>query len=296
MAISKEFFTDIITEQYMQVPTFLDQVDNDMSSLVENNSINLSDAGVEPEVYINETGDIGTESRTDVDVNLPLSTADSKNTVIRNVEALETSYDKAASVTRGHARAIMRKIAAYASFNYTPSSDGLYTPVLPTTGSASGGFKIITEDDLWLLKERYDDVDAPLERTLVLHDKHMNKLLQTSTTLKEQRKYLEKEVGRVSIKFLEFAGFKIYQFKNAAVFNKTTGVKKAFGAAAAPSTDTIASFSFVDSEVMKAFGDTTMFYKEKDTEKRGDIIGFQRRFACLTLRNKYVGAIYSAAE
>jgi hypothetical protein len=36
-----------------------------------------------------------------------------------------------------------------------------------------------------------------------------------------------------------------------------------------------------------------MFVRYKDPEQRGDIVGFQMRFAALSIRGKYSGAIYS---
>ena len=45
---------------------------------------------------------------------------------------------------------------------------------------------------------------------------------------------------------------------------------------------------------MRAMGTVDMFAKEKDPEIRGDIIGFQMRALALPIRNKAIGAIYTA--
>lgn len=292
--MNKEYFTEIIQEQYAQEPTFLDDIENDMSEFVDNNKIHLSEAGIEPEVYIDATGDIPSEERTDTPNELVLKTASSKNTIVKNLDELLTSYNKAESVTRGHARGIMRKIASNASHTLTAGTDSLYTPVIGTSGSVVGGFKILTEDDLWILAEKFDAADAPSNRILVLHDFHFTQLLKTSDSLKMQQGNSNR-LGIVGTELYNFAGFKIRKFKGGAVFNKTTGIKKAYGAAAAPSTDTIASFAFVGSEAMKAFGDSKAYITLDDPTKRADIMGFDRRFLISSLRNKYIGAIYSAA-
>lgn len=291
----KEIWLPIIMEQYSQEPSFLDMVDNDMSALVDNNVINLAEAGLDPEVLVNNTTyPIPTEQREDTPFVLPLDYFDTKNTVIRNAEAMQLAYDKMASVTIGHARALKLKTAGKASHAYTPGQNSTYNPVVATTGADNGSsFKLITEDDVIKLAERFDEVDAPDNRVLVLHTKHWNELLRSSQTLKEQR--YRAPQGTLDRVILEFAGFRITRFRSDAIFNKGTGVKKAWGAAAAPSTDTISSFAFVSSEVMKASGTTDMFSRLKDPDERGDKIGFQQFFLGMPMRNKYTGAIYSAA-
>ncbi len=44
---------------------------------------------------------------------------------------------------------------------------------------------------------------------------------------------------------------------------------------------------------MKCDGDYEMFYTEKDVRERGDIIGFEKRFIAMPIRNKAIGAIRS---
>lgn len=49
-------------------------------------------------------------------------------------------------------------------------------------------------------------------------------------------------------------------------------------------------------EVMKADGDIFMYSKENDPEERATIVGFDKRFVCMPIRNKGVGAIVSASS
>lgn len=280
-------------EKYHQVPSFLNEA-LDMSEHVEANTINLAEAGVEPNVlYNNSSYPVTTTSRTDTPKALPLATYDTENTVVRNAELVELSYDKMESVIRGHRNALVNAEALRASFDFSPSSNGTYTPVLGTSGAVANSFKMITENDIIDLADKFDQIDAPDEgRILVLHPTHFNQLVKTSEVLKQQQGY--RNAGVIDRLVLNLFGFKIHKYRGAAVFNKTTGVKAAYGATAAPSTDTIASFAFVNTEVMKAVGTTDMFATLKDPAQRGDIIGFQQRFIALPLRNKYQGAIYSA--
>ena len=64
--------------------------------------------------------------------------------------------------------------------------------------------------------------------------------------------------------------------------------KKEFGAVA-QGTDTYCSFAFSSDEVMKADGQVQMYITEKDPKQRATIIGFDKRFVALPIRNKGIG-------
>ncbi|ROT17454.1 hypothetical protein EEL52_13815 [Muribaculaceae bacterium Isolate-113 (HZI)] len=54
-----------------------------------------------------------------------------------------------------------------------------------------------------------------------------------------------------------------------------------------------ASVAFYAKEVMKADGDIYMYKSEDDPKERGTIVGFDKRFVALPIRNKGIGAIVS---
>ena len=122
MPINKEVWTDIIKEQPIQQDDFLNESE-DLSALVEYNTLHLAEAGVEPEVFIdNDTYPVGIVAREDVPKDIMLHTLDTKNTVVRNVEQMEMSYDKMKSVVRGHSNALLRRRRALAAYNWCPLS------------------------------------------------------------------------------------------------------------------------------------------------------------------------------
>jgi hypothetical protein len=45
---------------------------------------------------------------------------------------------------------------------------------------------------------------------------------------------------------------------------------------------------------MKADGEIYMYIRENDPEQRGTIVGFDKRFIAVPIRNKGIGAIVSA--
>lgn len=285
--LNKEIWLAEIMEKFYPDWSFLSVV-RDLSMFVENNTINLAEAGVDPNVLINNTTyPIPYAQRTDTPLTLQLDTFDTENTLIRNIEEIETSYDKLASVVAGHKNALLNKFAQKAAHAYAPNSNTTYTPVLPTSGSNEQGFKKITLDDVLDLALAFDEIDAPdNNRILILHPKHARTLAKEDKVLFKQ--FMEEGQG-----FTLF-GFKVFKYSKTPVYNKVNGQKRAFGALPDPNVDTISSIAFVSTEVCKALGEFEMFAREKDPGERGDIIGFQMRALALPLRNKYIAAIYSA--
>ncbi|NSW46206.1 MAG: hypothetical protein HPY79_10380 [Bacteroidales bacterium] len=286
--LNKEIWLAEIMEKFYPDWSFLSVV-RDLSMFVENNTINLAEAGVDPNVLINNTTyPIPYAQRSDVPLALPLDTYDTENTLVRNIEEMETAYDKMASVVLGHKNALLNKFAQKAAHAFAPSANGTYTPVLTTSGANDGNnFKKITLDNILQLALAFDKLDAPDSgRILVLHPEHARTLAMEDKTLFKQ--FMEESQG------FSLFGFKVFKYSKTPVFNKTNGQKVAFGAAPAPSTDTISSIAFLSTEVCKAQGDFEMFASQKDPGERGDIIGFQMRALTLPMRNKYIAAIYNA--
>lgn len=282
----KEFWSDLIQEGFYPNSSFMSQC-RDMSALVEFNTINLAEAGVNPNVLIDNTSyPIATNSRTDTPHAITLKTLDTENTVVRNVEEMETSYDKAASVAYGHRMALQTKCAKLAGYNWAPASNSTYTPVIAATGPDNGaGFKRLLFEDVLALRVKYNMLDMETDGAiLVLSPQH-----ETDLIVQDIKLYKAVLAGG------DLFGFKTFRTSVTPIFNKTTGVKAAFGAAAAPSTDTVSSFAYLPMEVMKADGSIDVFARYKDPEQRGDLLGFQKRFIALPLRGKGLGAVYSPA-
>ena len=284
MAIEKQIWTNVLMEGFYPSRTFLTR-SVDMTDLVEYNKINLAEAGVAPEVLVdNKTFPIPTESRTDIPLELPLHTFDTKNTVVRNVEAMELSYNKMDSVVRQHRNTLQAKTAAFAANSWAPNSDNTLTPVKSTSGEpnkrglAALSFQDILDLDAWF---RSQDID-PTTMVAVLNPYHLADLMAEDMKL-----YKEMLSGN------KIFGFDLYTFSQLPYYNASTGAKVAFGTKAAE-TDTQCSLFYCATEVMRADGDVEVFAKYKDPEQRGDVIGFQKRFTALPIRNKYQADIYSA--
>lgn len=283
MAIEKQIWIDEIKEGMVPDSSFLAR-SVDMSQFVEYNKINLAEAGVDPNVLIdNTTFPVPSAQRVDIPLELPLHTFDTENTIVRNIEEKESAYPKLQSVVRSHKNALAKKISRFAAHSWCPGKNSEFTPVLESAGAVNAsGFKKISFEDLLTLEARFRSLDVDMDSlVLVLNPVH-------HADLRSEDLKLYKEVLTSGKLF----SFSMFSFSNLPTFNTTTKVKNAFGAAAAE-TDSMCSLAYVDTEVMRAFGDTEVFAAYKDPKERGDILGYQQRATALPIRGKYIGAIFS---
>lgn len=279
MPIEKQIWIAMLMEGFYPDRTFLTR-SVDMTAMVEYNKINLAEAGVAPDVLIDNTEfPVPTMSRTDTPLELPLHMFDTKNTVVRNVEEMETAYAKMESVVRQHRNTLQAKTAAYAANNWAPEEAKELTPVKTTTGSGKISFEDILKMDAWF---RSQDID-PATLVAVLNPYHLADL-----QLEDMKLY------KAMLESNKLFGFSLYTFSQLPYYNQETGKKVAFGTAAAE-TDVQCSLFYSDQEVMRADGDIEVFAKYKDPGERGDVIGFQKRFTALPIRNKYQAVIYNKA-
>lgn len=288
MALNKQVWINQIKEGFYPDRIFLSKV-VDLTDSVDNNIIHFPSAGIDPEVLINNTTyPIKIVGRDDTDNQLSLDKFETENTLVRRPDAIEYSYDKLESVIRQHRSTLQTSTARKAIHAYAPSEDTTDTPLVETTGTAHDGRKRMTFEDLLTLKERFDDALIPLEeRYIVLHPRHVTDLLLEDIKLfKELTDIKDGEPTR-------FAGFGCFQFPYMPTFNLADGkyTKVPFDG---EQTQMFASVAFYAKEVMKADGDIYMYARYDDPEERGTVVGFDKRFVALPIRNKGIGAIISA--
>ncbi len=288
--LNKQVWIRQLMSKFYPETSFLEYVTN-LSNLVENDKINLAEAGVDPNVLINNnTYPIAVSQRVDTPLEIELDKFETENTLIRKPDQAERAYQQLESVLMGHRNMLRITTAMKAAHAYAPQTNSEYTPVLETTGGNDGdGNKRLLVGDILRLKRRYDDLNYPLDkRFLVLTSRHLEDLLIED--LKTFKDIADVTNGQPKT----FAGFKMLQFSNNATYNRTTLQKKSFGAVAAGS-DGFCSFSFISEEVMKADGAVYMFAQVDDPKERATIVGFDKRFIAVPFRNKGIGAIVSAA-
>jgi hypothetical protein len=283
--LNKEIWLPEIMEGFYASDMFLSEC-RDMTSFVSNDTINLAEAGVNPDVLLNNTSyPISYANRTDTPLALPLDTYDTENTLVQSIEIAELAYDKRASVLYGHQQALKMFVMERAAFRIAPATNAELTPLLATTGANDGlGRRALTFADIATLQRRFNDAEVPAEgRVLVLSSKHSEDLQNADRVL-----YNQLMTGGT------LYGFKVYYLagKRLPRYNHTTGAKVAWQAAAG-ATDSPASIAFHKDEVMRADGTVDIFVREKDPELRGDVMGLQKRALYMPIRNKGIAAIYS---
>ena len=259
--------------------TFLDGIP-DASSLANNDVIHLVDVGVDPDVLVNNTTyPIPLQALEDTDKTISLDKFQSKVTPITDDELYALSYDKMTRVKESHGNAINDSKFAKAAHALCANSNTATTPVLVTTGErdAETGRLKLTVQDVINMKRAMDKLKVPSQnRRLVLCSDHVNDLLETSQTFKEQYN-INRNDGTVGRLF----GFDIYEFANNPLYT-TAGNKKAVGATASAG-EFQCSFAFYTPRVFKCTGSTKMYYSEASTdpEYQRNKINFRHYFICM---------------
>lgn len=285
--IDKEKWLDIIKEGLIPDTSFL-SASEDFSMHVDANKLNLAEAGIDPECLMdNDVYPIEVESRTDVPKEILLHTFDTKNTVVRNVEEMESAYKKMDSVIRGHRRSLIKKTSIFAAHAWTPSENGAFNPVLAgdTSKVNKYGFGAISFEDFLHAEARFRELDVDMSNVVaVLNPMHLADLMAEDMKL-------YKEVLSSGKLF----SFKLFSFSQLPYFDLTTGKRKQISTAVTENHSQCSLF-YAANEVARAQGDVDVFAKYKDPEHRGDIIGFQQRFTAAPITGKYTGAIYSSKK
>lgn len=285
--LNKEIWTDQITKNFYPEASFLNFA-KDFSQLAEYNIINMADCGFDPDVLVNNTTyPIVIKERADMPLSFELDLFETENTLVRNPEAVELAYDKMESVIYGHRMSLLSKASQRAAHAFAPNGDTANTPIVTTTGEIVNGYKKLTVEDILHLKSKFDLLDVPTEkRFLVFNPKHSADLILSDIkAFKDLTDFVNGKPKRI-------LGFNILEYTKTATYNATTLVKKPFGSVA-EATDTFSSFAFSSDEVMKADGDIGMYERVNDPELRGTVVGFDKRFIALPIRNKGIGAIVS---
>jgi hypothetical protein len=278
--VFKEIFAAIILSLFYPDGSWLNELTS-MDHMVENNAINLSQCGADPEVVENNnTWPLTPAQRTDAGIRIPLATFDTRPTHITNVEEMETAYNKAESVSRQHANTLLKKASMSAAYNVAPASHTTNTPVMKTTGADRGdGTKALTYKDITELSLAFDNGDIPQEgRVLLLSPTHKADLKNENIKLYKQL-MTDKEID----------GFKIYTFTGNPKYDTSAGTKMPYGSA----TGAVSSVAFVKTECMRAMGTIEGEPEKRWADYRGWLLGFQMRFVALPFRAYGYGAIYS---
>lgn len=286
MAVEREIWTGLIIEKPYLDGSFI-LASKDMSEFTDGKTINLADAGIEPDVLVgNNSYPISIAKREDAAVEIALQVFDTKNTMHSSLEKAEESENKSESIVRGHKSALARQSYKTAAYNWTADKNTDTTPVLTTTGEE------VTEGEVTRKRMCYADILAMEAkfRGMELQGYDLNVCLSNEhladLQLEDADRYSQVfKAGNIGI-------FKYFTSSLTPTFSATTGEKETFGAT--KTADSMAcSFFWATDYVMRCEGEVEAFISENDPQYRADIIGYHKRFAAMPFGKFGIGAIYS---
>ncbi len=271
--------------------SFMDGLPN-YNQFVENDVLHLLDAGVDPDVIINNTTyPIPLQELNDSDIAISLDKLTTKTTPITDDELYAISYDKIALVKEKHGNSLIKGAKMKGIHAFAPASHTANTPVLATTGEVVDGRYRLTRADIVKLKTQLDKSGVPEEgRRLVLCSDHVEDLLLVDQLFAQQ--YYNYTTGKIA----NVLGFEIYTYISNPLYT-SAGVKKSLGAIASTG-EYQASVCFVKSEMFTAAGSTKMYYSEAKTDPdyHRNKVNFEKYQLSLPKKQRAIGAIYSAQE
>ncbi len=294
-SLNATVFTEVWTGEIIKQLThaesasFLNGVP-DYSRYAENDVIHLVEAGINPDVLINNTTfPIPLQSLNDTDKTISLEKYSTKTTPISDDELYALSYDKISLVKEKHATAIAEAKHDKSIHAFAPESHTTKTPVVATTGEVVDNRRRLTTKDIINLKKKFDTAKLPsVGRRLVLCADHIEDLL-----LMDQ-KFAQHFYNYTSGKIANLYGFEVYEYVNNPLFT-SAGAKKTYGAVAEDG-DYQATVAFCVNEMFKASGKTKMYWSDakNDPDYQRNKVNFSHRYICLPKTTRATGAIYSA--
>lgn len=258
----------------------------DRSDLVGYDVLDLTKAGAEPNVLIDNTVyPIPAAQRTDEGVKLQLRKLTTEVSVVTRDEIYALPYDKQNDIIKDHKNALQKSFRSLAMYSFCPAGDTSTTPVLVTTGEDDGtGRKRLTHPDLVKFRRKLDDLGVG-ECDLVLSNEHVEDIRLWSQTFEKQ--YTVLATGMI----LPLYGFYISINQGYAPrFN--TGIKVAYGSASDPA-DVKASVAFPAERMVKGYGSVEMFYAEAEPRNQQTEVNFNAHFIAVPKDTEGTGAIIS---
>jgi hypothetical protein len=280
MALEKQIWIGDIKEQPIPDSSFMME-STDMSQYVDNNKLNLAEAGIDPGVhedYFNgNENELPTASITDIPSEVVLRSYSTEQTRHRNLQEVELSYNKRKSITQRHKNAIIKKLHDRAAHAWSPVVNDEFNKII-TLGPNDSVIDAMLE-----LEAFYMDLDLTDNLNICLTSDHMKRI-------KKENKVLYKEIK--ANKGDIFYGFKIHNTSRNPIYT-AAGAKKPFGSVFSAG-DKKASFGWCKDETFRCFGDLEMYSTLGHAGLQADIISFGQRALTGNIRAskpKYLVAI-----
>ena len=293
--LNREIWLPIIKRQFRMDTRWLADL-SDFNAYVNNDNINLAEAGIDPDVvddYASSTGDIGWTTPTeDTPLVLPLSSMSTKKDFVDANLQDKRQYDIMSNRTERHIKTIMQRMALKGAYAIAPAATGATSPIITASGTIQAdGFRAVKINDIIDLATAFrlgnmngeEGVDEGTP-VLVLTPTDLAAVQKEDALLFKQ--FSSQDPGAPMALF----GFKVYSSTAVPRYNASTGAKVAFGAGVS-ATDTITSFAFLPGRAGKAEGTMNMFVRNNDPDIQGHVFNFMKRYWIGQVDGKGVGAI-----
>ena len=277
----KEIWLPELKEQPIPDTSFV-SASTDKSEYVENNTLHLAEAGIEPGVHENyfddNEEDLPIANVDDIPHEVLLKTYSTDQTRHRKLQEIELAYNKKQSVIGRHKTSLGKNLGKRAAHAWCPAASS-------------------THNKLTILGANDSAIDAIIDlqahyMTLDMGGEALNICLtpELVAKIRKEDKKLYKEI--MGDKDALLYGFKPWYYSQGPLFT-AAGVKKAFGAVA-DGTDKRASFTWATSEVFRCFGTVEMFATLNSSATQSDTLSFAQRALVGNIRAttpKYLGGI-----
>lgn len=297
MALQTEVWVQDIQENLFPQNPFMERA-TDHSMFISNLTVHLPQAGANPTLYKNNTSlPLTINQRSDADFSYDMNNYKAEPRLITNLEELQISYNKRASVMMNYYKTIGYGVANNTLYAWAPSGASRITR---TTGSAvssalapsaTGTRNALTLNDITALRAILDKDNVPQEgRILIIpSDIYNNQLLQINNI---QTFYsYNKDTLQTGVVGKIF-GFDVYVRPSVLVYDSSAVIKAVddSGVPSSPATgDNLAVLAYHPDFVSKALGSINVYANENRAEYFGSIFSAEVQHGASPLRSTYIG-------
>lgn len=260
----------------------------DLSMYVQNEAINLAEAGSDPDVIMDydHVDPLPVANDEDTPIIISLRSFSTERSKITESAQDTRAYSIMSDRMRRHADTLNQSILKYSAFAFAPNQHSALTPLVETDGDTLGGFKRASLDNIISLQKEMNNMDVDGARILVLTPDHLADLQAEDKTL------FKGFTPQSAIQGFDLLGFVAYVSTAIPRYyddNGTTKIKP--WNSAIENTDMKASFAFVENEVGRAQGSIKVFLDKDDATYQASFVSTRSRFLAVKMRNKYVAAL-----
>lgn len=270
-----------IKENPMPDTSFINQ-SQDLSGYVNNNTLHLAEAGVDPDVFEDyfrtNTGELPVQSIEDIPHEVVLKIWSTAQTRHNSLLEAELQYDKFASILQRHRNSLSKNMAQRTAFNWATATDDANNKIMNLGASDSVIDGLI---DMQAFMRKHD---------LDLSQMNIALTADHAARIRKEDKKLYKEIS--SEKGASIYDFKVF-FYSKTPYYTSAGVKKPWASVVDP-TDKQASIIWSSEETFRCFGDVEMYSTLKHSGYQADVVSFGQRALTGKIRAnspKYFGAI-----